>query len=66
MVERKTTIYSCCSEGYAEINYNMILRRRPLFYVFNMIFPCLLITLVAFLGFYLPPGTPFDISIIYM
>ena len=35
----------------------MVLRRRPLFYVFNMIFPCLLITLVAFLGFYLPPGS---------
>jgi hypothetical protein len=28
-----------------------------LYYVFNMIFPCLLITLVAFLGFLLPPDS---------
>ena len=55
-VERKSTIYSCCLEPYPEIYYQMVLRRRPLFYVFNMVFPCLLITLVAFLGFNLPPG----------
>jgi len=30
------------------------MRRKPLFYVFNMILPCLLITLVALLGFYIP------------
>jgi len=30
------------------------MRRKPLFYVFNMILPCLLITLVAMLGFYIP------------
>lgn len=32
----------------------MQMRRKPLFYVFNMILPCLLITLVALLGFYIP------------
>jgi nicotinic acetylcholine receptor len=30
------------------------MRRRPLFYVFNMILPCFLITTVAFLGFCVP------------
>jgi hypothetical protein len=30
------------------------MRRRPLFYVFNMILPCFLITIVAFLGFCVP------------
>lgn len=39
------------------------MRRRPLFYVFNMVFPCMLITLVAFLGFYLPPGSTEKVSI---
>ncbi|CAG5134979.1 unnamed protein product, partial [Candidula unifasciata] len=36
--------FSCCEVPY----------RRPLFYVFNMVFPCILITLVALLGFYMP------------
>ncbi|CAF0756631.1 unnamed protein product [Brachionus calyciflorus] len=55
--------YSCCEEAYPEIHYRLIIRRRPLYYVFNMVFPCLLITLVAFLGFYLPPGSTEKISI---
>ena len=55
--------YSCCEEPYPEIYYKLIIRRRPLFYVFNMVFPCLLITLVAFLGFYLPPGSSEKVSI---
>ena len=56
-------IYSCCDEPYPEIIYNFLIRRRPLYYVFNMVFPCLLITLVAFLGFYLPPGSSEKVSI---
>jgi hypothetical protein len=55
--------YSCCEEPYPEIYYKLVMRRRPLFYLFNMVFPCLLITLVAFLGFYLPPGCTEKVSI---
>ena len=62
-VTRKTTIYSCCEEPYPEVYYKLIIRRRPLFYVFNMVFPCLLITLVAFLSFYLPPGSGEKVNI---
>ena len=62
-VERKSTVYSCCTEPYPEIYYKLVLRRKPLFYVFNMVFPCLLITLVAFLGFNLPPGSSEKVNI---
>ena len=55
--------YSCCEEPYPEIYYRLVIRRRPLFYLFNMVFPCFLITLVAFLGFYLPPGSTEKVSI---
>ena len=54
--ERKVKRYSCCEEPYPEIIYELIIRRRPMYYAFNLVFPCLLITLVAFLGFFLPPG----------
>jgi nicotinic acetylcholine receptor len=54
--------YSCCEEPYPEIVYKLHMRRRPLYYVFNMVFPCLLITLVAFLGFCLPPGSSEKVS----
>lgn len=62
-VTRKLAVYSCCDEPFPEIFYSLVIRRRPLFYVFNMVFPCLLITLVAFLAFYLPPGSNEKVSI---
>ena len=55
--------YSCCEEPYPEIIYKLVIRRRPLYYLFNMVFPCFLITMVAFLGFYLPPGSTEKVSI---
>lgn len=35
--------YSCCVEPYPDITYVIKIRRRPLFYVFNLILPCILI-----------------------
>lgn len=52
--ERNVVYYSCCAEPYPDVTYVIQMRRKPLFYVFNMILPCLLITLVALLGFYIP------------
>ncbi|XP_013408627.1 neuronal acetylcholine receptor subunit alpha-10-like [Lingula anatina] len=53
-VERNVQYYSCCAEPYPDITYYVHIRRRPMFYVFNMMLPCVLITLVALLGFYVP------------
>lgn len=38
-----TEYYSCCPEPYPDITYIIKMKRRPLFYVFNLILPCLLI-----------------------
>ncbi|KAJ8314215.1 hypothetical protein KUTeg_008776 [Tegillarca granosa] len=53
-VERTVKIYSCCAEPYPVINFYVFISRRPLFYIFNMVMPCIMITLVALLGFYIP------------
>ncbi|CAG0886492.1 unnamed protein product [Cyprideis torosa] len=53
-IDRNVQYYSCCVEPYPDITYTIILRRRPLFYVFNLILPCVLITGVALLSFYMP------------
>ena len=44
------------------ITYTVQMRRKPLFYVFNMIMPCFLITLVALLGFYVPSDSGEKVS----
>ena len=41
--ERHIVYYSCCEEPYIDITYSIRLRRRPMFYVFNLILPCILI-----------------------
>ncbi|KYB28012.1 nicotinic acetylcholine receptor subunit alpha5 [Tribolium castaneum] len=46
--------YSCCPEPYPDITYTIKLKRRPLFYVFNLILPCILINGIALLVFYVP------------
>uniref|UniRef100_A0A671SNY2 Neuronal acetylcholine receptor subunit beta-2-like n=1 Tax=Sinocyclocheilus anshuiensis TaxID=1608454 RepID=A0A671SNY2_9TELE len=39
---------------YLDITYDFIIRRKPLFYTINLIIPCVLITSLAILVFYLP------------
>lgn len=39
--------YSCCVEPYPDITYYISLRRRPMFYVFNLILPCILINCIG-------------------
>uniref|UniRef100_A0A4W3JLE5 Cholinergic receptor, nicotinic, alpha 6 n=1 Tax=Callorhinchus milii TaxID=7868 RepID=A0A4W3JLE5_CALMI len=46
--------YNCCEEIYTDITYSFYIRRLPLFYSVNLIIPCLLISFLTVLVFYLP------------
>ncbi|KAM9314955.1 neuronal acetylcholine receptor subunit beta-2-like [Pholidichthys leucotaenia] len=39
---------------YLDITFDFVIKRKPLFYTINMIIPCVLITSLAILVFYLP------------
>ena len=45
--QRNVKNYSCCPEPYPDITYALVMRRRPMFYVFNLILPCILINLIG-------------------
>ncbi|XP_066240485.1 neuronal acetylcholine receptor subunit alpha-4 isoform X1 [Saccopteryx leptura] len=49
-----TRKYECCAEVYPDITYAFVIRRLPLFYTINLIVPCLLISCLTVLVFYLP------------
>ncbi|XP_039732107.1 neuronal acetylcholine receptor subunit alpha-2 isoform X1 [Pteropus medius] len=49
-----TKKYDCCTEIYPDVTYYFVIRRLPLFYTINLIIPCLLISCLTVLVFYLP------------
>ena len=52
--ERHVKTYPCCPEPYPDIYFNIVIRRKPLFYVVNLIIPCVGIFYLSILVFYLP------------
>uniref|UniRef100_A0A914UM32 Uncharacterized protein n=1 Tax=Plectus sambesii TaxID=2011161 RepID=A0A914UM32_9BILA len=52
---RTESFYKCCPEPYPSVYFYMHIRRRTLYYGFNLIIPSLLISLMTVLGFTLPP-----------
>merc|ERR1719266_1862150 len=51
---RHEKFYPCCPEPYPDIYFNMVIRRKPLFYIVNLIIPCVGIFYLSILVFYLP------------
>ncbi len=46
--------YSCCLQPYYDITYALVLKRKTLFYTVHLIMPCVGISLLSFIVFYLP------------
>ncbi|XP_067665509.1 neuronal acetylcholine receptor subunit alpha-10-like [Haliotis asinina] len=62
-VERHVLYYGCCPEPYPDVTFYVNLRRKPFFYLVNLLFPCILITAVGLLGFLLPPDAGEKVSL---
>merc|ERR1719499_1998790 len=56
-------IYDCCPEPYLDITFIIKIRRRTLYYFYNLIVPCLLISSMAVLEFSLPPDSGEKLSL---
>ncbi|KAL3865419.1 hypothetical protein ACJMK2_042809 [Sinanodonta woodiana] len=56
-VVRNEVRYACCEEFYPDVTFTIYMRRRTMYYLFNIIFPCLWLTILSLLGFWLPPDS---------
>ncbi|CAF1470251.1 unnamed protein product [Adineta steineri] len=52
--ERNVRKYTCCPQTYPDITFLIVLRRKTLFYTVNLIIPCVGISFLTVLTFYLP------------
>ncbi|KAL1428585.1 hypothetical protein MTO96_002947 [Rhipicephalus appendiculatus] len=60
---RKEKFYSCCEEPFPDITFNITLRRKTLFYTVNLIIPCVAISFLSVLVFYLPSDSGEKVSL---
>ncbi|CAI2320749.1 unnamed protein product [Caenorhabditis sp. 36 PRJEB53466] len=51
---RSIFFYECCPEPYYDVTFTVSIRRRTLYYGFNLLLPCMLISSLALLSFTLP------------
>ena len=62
-VKRNVLKYECCPEFYIDLTFTIHIRRRTLYYGFNIILPCVLISSLSLLLFILPPDAGEKISL---
>ncbi|CAG9764360.1 unnamed protein product [Ceutorhynchus assimilis] len=60
---RSEKFYTCCDEPYLDITFNITMRRKTLFYTVNLIIPCMGISFLTILVFYLPSDSGEKVSL---
>jgi len=61
--KRHEVKYKCCVELYPDVTYTVIVKRRSLFYLSNLIFPMTMIGMLTMLSFLLPAESGERISL---
>ncbi|CAF3356497.1 unnamed protein product [Rotaria sp. Silwood1] len=57
-IKRHDVTYPCCPGiYYPDVTIYVHIRRRILYYLFNIIFPCIWLSILSLLGFCLPPDS---------
>ena len=52
--KRSVVKYFCCEEPFPDVTFSIIIRRRSLFYMMNLILPLVIITVLINVSFVLP------------
>ena len=68
IITRHSMNYSCCPHPFTDVEYTIVITRMPEFYIYNIILPYVLISILSIFVFYLPPesGEKMNLSITTM
>uniref|UniRef100_A0A915EIN8 Neurotransmitter-gated ion-channel transmembrane domain-containing protein n=1 Tax=Ditylenchus dipsaci TaxID=166011 RepID=A0A915EIN8_9BILA len=55
--KRRVVKYACCDEPYPDLTFYIHIRRKTLYYLYNIVFPCLMMSILTLLVFFLPPDS---------
>ena len=53
--DRNEKRYDCCPEVYIDITFTVQIQRRRLYYIFNLVVPCFMMSCLSLLVFSMPP-----------
>ena len=54
---REVIYYPCCPEPFPDVTFYIQIRRRTLYYSFNVIIPCVMLSMLSLTGFLLPSAS---------
>ncbi|XP_064596213.1 neuronal acetylcholine receptor subunit alpha-10-like [Liolophura sinensis] len=60
---RNVKYYPCCPEPFPDVKFTIVLKRLPLYHVYNLLMPCILITCINLFTFLLPVESGEKISL---
>ncbi|VDN54667.1 unnamed protein product, partial [Dracunculus medinensis] len=49
--------YECCTQPFIDVTYFMVIKRSPSYYLFSLVIPSAVITVVTMVGFFTPHST---------
>ncbi|KAF8766772.1 Neuronal acetylcholine receptor subunit like protein [Argiope bruennichi] len=56
-IVRNVVYYSCCSEPFPDVTITLVIRRKTLYYMYNVVMPCMMMSVLTLLVFCLPPDS---------
>ena len=56
--KKNVIVYACCPEPFIDLTFELIIKRKPAFYNYILILPCILLSSLTLVLFWLPPESP--------
>lgn len=56
-VKRNVVFYACCQEPFPDVTFYIHMRRRTLYYTYNVIIPCVMLSILTLMGFWMRPDS---------